>query len=575
MCKTRLTTVRPMWTGSVLLCALLTVACQQESASAPDALNSESGDTTVGLLTDDINSSANGGGPSSSLSGDALIAPEQPVLRLRAEPGTLILDWTPVAEQTTARLYQHDSALPGETLVYESDDWQQHLLHLPSATAQTPWHRQRYRLELCTADNCVSSERMAISGLTAATAHYLSPTVFLRGERYAEQMALNHDASLAVISMPLEGSLEFHIRSETRWSFSQRLRLNDLPDTEKRSFFLSASDTGDTIAVYTSNADNSDPGEIRILERLGETWLQTTSLPLPGVPEAGSAGQTAFGQSTDLLTKPDHSITISAAGNELLLQSHDRLYTSRRTAAGWSTPQVLAEMNSDNAASAPEHQSKLTSSTVSRDFSRILALVQQNGSTYLNLWSVEPTTNDWQPTGHLLLSDFSQEHELSLHADTQGDELLIAGWEAGNRPERHPIMWRYALSQNSGTQSAAEGISLQALSSLRAPPTSEAQATLVFHASEWLTQVVLGWQLMDDPGTGSMPDAAFSTWQYHPQSAQWLSDLELPEAIPTLAKQAFGREMVLSADGSTLMMAVDVRRTQANGPGIGEVLVLR
>ncbi len=569
MRKTRLTTVRPLWTGSVLLCALLTAACQQESARAPDVLDNEPGSTTLGLLTDDIP------GTASSLSGDALIAPEQPLLRVRAEPGTLILDWSPVAGQTLARLYRYDSALPGEMLVYETDDWQQHLLHMPSATAQTPWHREQYRLELCTADNCVSSERMALSGLAPATAQYLSPAVFLRGERYAEQMALNHDASLAVISMPLEGSLEFHIRSGTQWSLSQRLRLGALPDADTRSFLLSASDTGDTIAVYIRNTDNSNPGEIRILERLGETWLQTTSLSLPGKPAADSAGQTAFGQSSDKLPDRDYSMTISAAGNELLLQNDDRLYTSRRTEAGWSTPQVLADMNSDNAASAPGTLSRLTGSSVSRDFTRILALVQQNGSTYLNLWSAEPATNDWQQTGHLLLSDFSQEHELSLHANTQGDELLIAGWEAGNRAERHPIMWRYSLSQNSGTQSAAEGISLQALSSLRAPPTSEAQATLVFHASEWLTQVVLGWQLVDDPETGNMPDAAFSTWQYHSQSGQWLSDLELPEAIPTLAKQAFGGEMVLSADGSTLMMAIDARRTQTNGSGIGEVLVLR
>ncbi len=577
MCKTRLTTARPSWTGSVLLCALLTAACQQESAGVPDVLTSESGNTTVGLLTDDSTGNGGGtsGGTSSSLSGDILIAPEQPILRLRAEPGTLILDWSPMAGQTLARLYRHDSALPGEMLIHESDDWQQHLLHLPSATAQTPWHRQQYRLELCTADNCVSSERMALSGLAPATAQYLSPAVFLRGERFADQMALNHDASLAVISMPLEGSLEFHIRSETQWSLSQRLRLDDLPDFEERSFFLSASDTGDTVAVYIRNTGNSNSAEIRILERLGETWLQTTSLPLPGEPATDSAGQTAFGQGIDEFADRDHSITVSAVGNELLLHSEDRLYTSRRTQAGWSTPQVLADMNSTNTTSAPELRPGLISSTVSRDFTRILALVQQNGSTYLNLWSIEPATDDWQQTAHLLLSDFSQKHELSLHANTQGDQLLIAGWEAGNRAERYPIMWRYALNQNSGTQSAAEGISLQALSSLRAPPTKEAQATLVFHASEWLTQVVLGWQLEDDPETGNMPDAAFSTWQYHPQSAQWLSNLELPEAIPTLAKQDFGREMVLSADGSTLIMAVDARRTQANGSGIGEVLILR
>ena len=216
MCKTRLTTVRPLWTGSVLLCALLSAACQPESASTSAVLSSEPGNTTVGLLTDD--STGNGGGTSSSLSGDTLIAPEQPVLRLRAEPGTLILDWSPVAGQTLARLYRYDAALPGEMLIHESDDWQQHLLHLPSATAQTPWHRQQYRLELCTADNGGSAERMALSGLAPATAQYLSPAVFLRGERYAEQMTLNHDASLAVISMPLEGSLEFHIRSGTRWS---------------------------------------------------------------------------------------------------------------------------------------------------------------------------------------------------------------------------------------------------------------------------------------------------------------------------------------------------------------------
>ncbi|MGQ7845003.1 hypothetical protein ACUNV4_11040 [Granulosicoccus sp. 3-233] len=568
MCKTRFPPAWPLRQAVLLLsCALLASACQHESSSLPDLPASEPIASSASLAIDD--------GPQTvSLSADALTPPEQPRLQIRAAPTTLILEWTPIAGQTRARLYHHDTALPGETLVHETDDARQTLLQLPSATPRTAWHREQYRLELCTSDNCVSSERMTLSGLAPATAHYLAPAVFLRGERYAEHLTLNRDASLAVIGMPLEGALEFHVRSDSRWSLTQRLRLAELPVSATRQLLLSASDSGDTIAVFIHDRNSTDPGEIRILERLGESWIQTSKLPLMAEPAATSVNASLADQPANGLEEHRQSIQLAADGSGLLLQSDNSLFISRQTETGWSSPGMLPELN-NNTSHIPDSSPELASSTLSRDFTTAMALVQQNGTTSLLIWSAQQSAGDWQLTARLPLSDFSHDHELALASNQRGDELQIAGWEAGHGTARYPIMWHYAINEDSHDPASPPALTLQAISSLRAPPTSHAQASLTFKASETLDQLVLGWQLPADSLSGTLADAAVSTWRYHASSDQWLTALEMPETFPTLAKQAFARHAFLSADGSTLMMVTDSGRTQTAPGDIAEVLVLR
>ena len=562
MRKTRFPTSGLLCTGTLLLCALLTSACQGESANTAGPL----ADSTVTDPASLDNGPFAQVGDSTGLTGDALTAPEQPQLRIRAEAATLIFDWTAVAGQTTSRLYRYDAALSGEILVYESDDAQQHELHLSSRTARTPWHREQYRLELCTADDCVSSARVALSGLASATAQYLSPAVFLQGERYAEHLSVNHDASLAVISLPLEGALEFATRSGTQWSVSQRLRLDALHSSTTRSIHPSASASGDTVAVFIDNMDNATPDEIRILERLGEAWFQTESWSLKEDDDTRSSNATDTALLTDKTDLPGHDLWLSSAGDTLLLHRDDRLYTAHRSDSGWSVPRLQLDTEAD--AQASDTPLTVSASTVSSNASRAFTLVRHDDLTYLDIWTNIAGDGAWQQTGHLLLNEFSAAHELALQTNAQGDQLLVAGWEEGGNSVRYPILWHYALTEDATNDT----LNLQALDSLRAPPTSLSPATLVFTADESLTLAVLGWQSTDEQG---MADAAVSTWQYHASHRQWLSALELPEAIPTLAKQAFANGMLLSADGSTLMMTGHTRPGSASAPRINEVLILR
>ncbi len=570
MRKNRFSMARPVRSLPLLISVVLASACQSESNDSQTALAGGPSADPVSLFTDELA----GVGSASDLSGDALTPPEQPRLAISSDTATLILDWSPAAEHTRARLYHHDSALTGETLVHESDDMQQHLLHLPSATPQRAWHREQYRLELCTPDDCTSSERMSLSGLAASSAHYLAPAVYLRGERYADHLTLNRDASLAVISMPVEGALEFHVRSGSRWSLTQRLRLDALPESSARRLLLSASDSGNTIAVYSRDPDSNGNDEIRILERLGEAWFQTSRMMITDPGTTAPTSETADGATASGHDQRPHSLQLSANGTGLLLQSNGLLHTSRRTESGWTSPQLLVDQGSDDGSAASLSGAVSVSSTSNADFTRILSLVQQDSASHVELRTAEQGSGLWQLRARIPLSDFSSDHEIFMRSNASGDELLIAGWEAGDRTERYPILWRYSVIFDTAPSDSPNSVTLQANSSLRATPTVHAGATLAFNANDSLDMAVLGWQLAEDPTSGTLPDAAVSTWKYH-QPGQWLTALELPEAIPVLAKQAFADDVFLSADGSTLMLVSRVRRTLSTGNDIAEVMVLR
>ncbi len=254
----------PPW--FVLCCALALTACDPGSGGIHKEPQPYSGDNSIDLQDPSPASLS----PFEDLSDDTLIPPEQPTLSLSANTGVLNFQWQPIEGQSRARLYRHDPQTGGETLTHEFDDPTAGNWQLPSQTHARPWHRQQYRIELCTVDDCVSSARMPLAGLAPYTIDTLSPAVFVENERYAEQLAINHTATLAVLTLPAEGALEFQIRVGGQWILTQRLQLDALAITSNRTLDIALSDTGDTVAVLVRDSSNSTEHTIRILERLGE-----------------------------------------------------------------------------------------------------------------------------------------------------------------------------------------------------------------------------------------------------------------------------------------------------------------
>lgn len=506
------------------------------------------------------------------LDGDTLVAPNQPALEIRAFTDTLLFEWAPIADQRVARLYHHDTLLGGETLVHESDDTLAGSFELPSNTPRTAWHREQYRLELCTADNCVSSPRTALTGLAAATSQQLSPAVFLRGERYAEHLSLNHDASLAVLSMPVEGALEFQIRTGSRWSMTQHLRLEGLKTSTTRTILPSVSSSGDTVALYLRDEPNKQLPQIRILERLGETWVQSDAWTMKAGDTRDSSDEQVLPNDEVVVNVP-HTLQLSADGDHLLMQNSTSVSVWSRGDIGWTGTTKLLRLDEQDIAPNNATPDRILSSSASRHFERIATLYEIDGDPVLQIWSDTNHSGDWQSEARLPVLDFDARHELDIELDAQGNRLMIAGWEVNGSLERVPIMWRYQLDTLPDAQDSSNSLVLRHRDSLRAGPATQPQATLLFSTDQSLTLAALGWQVAENPAAETVADTAIDTWQYHSTANQWLSALELNDKLPTRAKQSLIRGLVLSGDGSTLMMSI--LQYPASPDSGGTVMVLR
>lgn len=151
-------------------------------------------------------------------------------------------------------------------------------VRLPSRTHQRAWHSEQFRVELCNRKTCISSPRMLISTLAAGSARYLYPSVFVQDEKFADRIAFNTTASLMAVSLPVQGVIDLYIKSDNLWLSNQRILLDSEALSLTRTISLSLSPSGDTLAVLIN--DTQSDAEIKILERLGEAWFETTSLRL-------------------------------------------------------------------------------------------------------------------------------------------------------------------------------------------------------------------------------------------------------------------------------------------------------
>lgn len=533
-------------------------ACGQKSSTSAQAMpTTQTVDTTAPAEPHaDTSEDASATPDSASLSTDILLPPAQPSLSIQATAGNLHFSWQAIQDQRHVRLYHHDTLTGGEVLVYHSDDARLNQVTLSNHSPGTAWHRVHYRLELCTADDCLSSARHPLSGMAIDTRQWLTPAVHVRDERYGEQLALDRDATIAVLALPVEGALEIRSLMRDSWTLLQRVRLEELDLSDQRTMRLSISDSGDVIALLMIDEDRSVPAEIRVLQRLGEAWQQSASWTVPDIPSGTATTSDAdvsadSGRDSDALAQD--SIRLSAQGDALLLQFGQRLHVVRMDSGGWTDWQSLPLDDSSTAENASSPMT-LKASLASEVFDRVLILAEQDEQLYLHSVQWQAASKRWEFHRGESVQGFDPQRQLFLHGNHTDELLMIAGWEASAATQRHPVMQRYRLTS---AEASTGTVIMDYLDSVRAAPAPLSAARLIFSADDSLTLAVLGWHLPEQPAGNELADALFNSWQYHANERLWLTALELPEAIPTLAKQAFAAPPLLAADGSTLMLAID------------------
>lgn len=470
---------------------------------------------------------------------DALTAPVQPTLLIDAARAMLVFSYLSDQDYPVGNLYEFDTVTRSETLIQDNITAQADILPLPSRTPLRPWHTQQFRLELCDATDCVSSDRVAINTLVADTAHTLRPSVFLKGERFAESVTANFDASMVASTLPIEGAVQIHFYNQTQWIATEPVRLT--LTNSQALLDISSSHTGDMLAVLIKdNEAITQSGSVRIVERLGEAWIPTGDIPLP-------AGITL---------DADSIISVSPDAGYLYLHTPAALSIYQRNNLDWSLRSSLT---------APLEET-IAATSVNAQSDQIYALLRQSDGPWLVAYQLVEAQNGltWREKHRQRLTGVDKNDELFLQRDADDSSILVAGWDGAILGERSPVLWRFNVIATDGEVSG-----LTVSHSLRTRPTQNGDAELRFSASENLDTAALGWH------SPSGDDAQLSTYTFNEQEQRYRVALELPHALATLAKQNFGHDVFLSRDGTTLLVSTLPGNATPSSNRAGELLIFR
>ncbi|MFK7854392.1 MAG: hypothetical protein AB8B79_09780 [Granulosicoccus sp.] len=504
----------------------------------------------------------------SNLTDDALIPPAAPQLQVSAIPGNLLLNWSTPEGTDEITLYSYDLTTQVEQTVDVDIDPLSTELLLPSKTHLRAWHREQFRLEFCANNKCTSSQRVTINGLASQTITQIKPAVFIENERYAQDIAINDTASVLAISRPTQGSVDIYIQPDQQWLLTQQINFSGLDLSLTRQIYLTTSANADIIAALLIDPAKEQDTQIRILQRLGEAWLETAQLtPAHNNPDASNL---ATLQSEDHSSLSDRvSLQLSANGNRLLARIDNAVSTFSYGSTGWSADQELTNTASVDIDTANPSLNELLIDTSdgmqlldingSALLDRLFTLHEKNDQLWLTHWQQLSEADVWQQSQTVLVSGLRPSHDVQIKSDESGNRIIIAGWELSSMDTHTPVMWRYQVTlpdTNFLPEQNLPGLLLSVVDSLRLAPTPGLfLPSLKFAGSKNLNMIAIGWQSPVSTRVGDLQDASLLTYRYHEESRRWLTALELPEAIPTLAKRSFAGNVVVSADARTLLLS--------------------
>lgn len=545
---------------STVLCigSFVLVACQSESSKTASVSQENAQPESPILSNPQV----------ADLTNDSLLPPAEAALAITSEPGFLQLTWDAIPDQQLTNIYKFDKIEGLEVLIAQSTDNNKQTIKLPSKTHQRAWHSEQFRVELCDTNNCVSSARVSITGLVERTVQRVYPSVFVQHEKFADNVAFNTTASLMAVSLPVQGAIDLYSRPDNLWRSAQRISLQPSTLSSTRSISLALSPSGDTLGALVK--DEQSRSELKILERFGEAWFETTTL------EIGSPTATTANMSEARI--PD-TVSISENSNLILISTNEKLFTTARVNSGWTIPRLLQlERFQPSQTAFTERFSTdavLKAASANLAHTRLLTVHALDQSLWLSVWEQTPTNSEapvWRKISAYTINNVNSAKDVFIHSNSSGNRLVIAGWELNNDVEHTPVMWRYEIPSVSEIDTSVS-TELSVIDSLRFPFAAQNSAILRFSADDALNQLVLGWQSMET--ATSTPDAALITYQFSTTAMRWLPKLELPEVFPTFAKQSFVRSALLSPDGEALIISIGAGQSLAGENRVGELVTLQ
>jgi len=504
---------------------------------------------------------------SADLSDDLLIPPSQIELAITPAPGKLNLEWNPIDGQASVKVFNVDPLEASEKIILEQD-LTEAFISIPSSAQTRAWDRELIRVEVCNISECFSSNHTSLSGLVEGTVQRMNPTVFTRGERFAESIAVNHNGSILAVASPLEGVIYLYSRVSETWVLTQTSKLPNFSIDEQRKISLSSSANGDVVVALVHSSQNAIENSVRIFERLGEAWLEH-SLSLN--TELRVALQNA---QSDI--EMENQVVLSEDGSQLLLTLNNSLYTTYADSSGWSSL-ILVKSSAFDDTVLPysgqfHNDSILLSASANHSLSRLFTVKRMDQAIWLSIWNraeVGSASPSYTNVAAYEISAFNTDREIIVKSNATGDKFTLAGWEPTSSEEQTPIMWRYQIPPELPPMTI-NGSSLMATDSLRFPDTAKDGYLLRFDTDNSLNAAVLGWQ--NEDGQFSAPDAAMLSYVFDVDVRRWIPKLDLPAVFPTLAKQSFLRTIRMSGDGQSLFISIPGGQSLSGNNLVGEVI---
>jgi len=339
------------------------------------------------------------------LTNDILVPPQAPELRIQYQNQSLEFTWDTQANITSVNLYTYNIASETEVLLTDEISNNASRYAQPYRVLQTELANNLYRIELCTATDCVSSYRTAISTPLSS----LSLTHTETNTRWRPH--LNRTGNVTVVVSEQTQQAEIHFKLSSGWQYATTIVPVAISDTKHVDVALS--DTGDTIAVATHQA-NTGQISVTVFDRLGEGWFET------------SHWQTDF--ISDDQTAPHKLLSMSGDASSLIVLSTNGV--TRYTRLGLEYQQPLTEAG----------DAKLIAWDASADHKHVVWLSSTpDGGTRLN--RLAPIGKSYALTtinkGMPLLSNDAA----FIEVDLSGNNLLLASWQRTENQRHTPSVW--------------------------------------------------------------------------------------------------------------------------------------
>jgi len=546
--------------AKIILCigCIALTACQSESPNTDNNNQSNSQPEIPAVIEPLV----------ADLTNDSLLPPAEATLNITSEPGFLNLTWDSIPDLQRTSIYKFDRVERLEVLLEQSSDNSMTSLMLASRTHQRAWQSEEFRVELCDSNDCISSPRVSIAEFVENSTSRLRPSVFVQGEEFAKNVALNKNATVMAVSLPAQSAIELYLRPANKWVSTQKISLESSTLVTTRSITLALSPSGDTLSALVS--DDQGASELKIIERFGEGWVETTSLDLE---------ETATITTNAAVTNNTNTLSISENSNLILISNNNSLFTTARTPQGWSEASLLLQSQNQPLRSAFSErfaaEAVLKTVAANAGLTRLFTAHSLDQNLWLSVWEKAPGGSalpTWTRISAYQINNINATKSVFMHSDSVGDQLVLAGWELNNDVNNTPVIWRYQIP-NVTTLNASATSELSVIDSIRFPFSTQDSATLQFSADSALNNLVLGWQNTNT--TSDTADAALISYQSSATARRWQTKLELPEVFPNFAKQGFVQSALLSANGNTMVISIGAGESQTEENRVGELITMQ